>query len=80
MADKLPCPMNASELLDRYYLDMRCHVLELASAFDRIGRAEDADKAVNDVRYQRLMESFDILRQGGTDRTRTFLERLSVGD
>ena len=78
MADKLPCPMSATELLDRYYLDMRCHVLELASAFDRIERAHDADKAINDMRYKRLMESFDILRQNGTERTRTFLEKLSV--
>jgi hypothetical protein len=78
MADKLPCPMSATELLDRYYLDMRCHVLELASAFDRIERARDSQKALNDVRYKRLMESFDILRQNGTGRTREFLEKLSV--
>ncbi len=78
MADKLPCPMSAPELLDRYYLDMRCHVLELASAFDRIERARDADRVKSDMRYKRLMESFDILRQDGTERTRTFLEKLSV--
>ncbi len=78
MADKLPCPMSAPELLDRYYLDMRCHILELASAFDRIERASGSEKAINDIRYKRLMESFDILRETGTGRTKTFLEKLSV--
>ncbi len=78
MADKLPCPMSAPELLDRYYLDMRCHILELASAFDRLERAAESEKALSDRRFKRLMDSFDILKKPGSDRARTFLEMMSV--
>ncbi len=78
MSDKLPCPMSAPELLDRYYLDMRCHLLELASAFDRIERARDAEKAINDQRFKLLVDAFDILKQSGTGRAETFLRKLSV--
>ena len=32
--------MNASEILDREFLEMRARILELAACFDRIDRAD----------------------------------------
>lgn len=59
--------MNAGEILQREFLEIRCKILELAAAFDRLDRA-DGDLA-GDVRVRRLHEALDILRSTSeTDR------------
>ena len=39
---KLPCPKSGAELLDMYYLEIRCNLLEAAATFDRLERSPDA--------------------------------------
>jgi len=70
----MPSPKTASELLDQYYLDMRCHLLEYAAALDRIqGAGGTADQ-----RLARLRQAAAIATGPEPDRVRRFLERLSV--
>ena len=73
----LPLPRNASELLDLYFLEIRCNLLEAAAGLDRIDRAEGADAVKADPRYRNLTESLAILAEGGTHRARNFLMKFS---
>jgi hypothetical protein len=74
----LPNPKTARELLDLYFLDLRCHLLEAAAAFDRIERSPGAADALQDPRLQKLRAGLDILKSGGTDRAERFLSLFSA--
>lgn len=70
----MPSPKTGAELLDLYYLDMRCHLLEYAAALDRIEAAGGAP----DARLQRLRQAAEIATGTAPDRVKHFLELLSV--
>lgn len=70
----MPSPKNGTELLDQYYLDMRCHLLEYAAALDRI----QAAGGTPDKRLERLRQAAAIATGADPDRVRRFLELLSV--
>jgi hypothetical protein len=60
--------MNAKQLLDRHYLEVRAKLLEVAATLDRIDRA-DEEVPADDPRLQQLRDGIEILRQvGGGDR------------
>ncbi len=73
----LPPPKSAEELLEMYYLEIRCNLLEAAAGFDRIQRARGSDKIANDARLQRLQEAIDVLKRETPDRAETFLNLFS---
>lgn len=52
-------PLTGPEILNREFLEMRCKILDVAAAFDRLGRAEGA--ADNDPRVARLKEALTIV-------------------
>jgi len=74
----LPGPKNAMALLDMYFLDMRCHLLETAAALDRIDRAGDAETARRDPRMEKMRAALDILKGDAPDRAERFLRLFSV--
>lgn len=67
-------PKTGTELLDHYYLDMRCQLLEYAAALDRI----QAAGGTADPRLARLQQAAQIATGAAPDRVRRFLELLSV--
>lgn len=73
----LPCPKTASELLDMYYLEARCHLLETAAIFDRLRRASGAEAVKNDPRFLRLRRALEILSGDGENKAAAFLEAFS---
>jgi hypothetical protein len=70
-------PLEARKLLDLYYLDLRCHLLEVAAGFDRIERAPGGEAALADPRAVRLRASLDILASKTPDRAERFLNLFS---
>jgi hypothetical protein len=60
--------MAATVVLDRVYLDVRCRLLDVAAALDRIERADGSDEALNDPRWRQLREGIAILKSDGADR------------
>ncbi len=58
--------MNAKEILDREFLQIRSHILDIAAALDRQDRA-DGDTRF-DSRRQLLEEGLAILRSDSSDR------------
>ncbi|MEW4529222.1 MAG: hypothetical protein ACF8PG_12565 [Maioricimonas sp. JB045] len=59
---------TAQDVLERHFLELRCGLLDLAAAFDRIDRSEDADAVRDDPRMDQLRKGLRILLDGGTDR------------
>jgi hypothetical protein len=51
----MPAPLTAPEILNREFLEVRCKILELAAAFDRLARAEGS--VAGDPRIARLREA-----------------------
>ena len=65
---------SASQVLDRHYLEIRCGLLDLAAALDRVARSDGAGQLADDPRMELIGRGIDILAQGGTDRA----ERLQM--
>ena len=67
--------MNAIGILESDFLEMRHRVLDLAAAFDRIGRGSNppvgdgADTVQRDPRMVMLYEAVRMLADGKPDRT-----------
>lgn len=73
----LPNPKTANELLNMYFLEIRCHLLEVAAAFDRIERAPGGETLAKDPRLARLYQALEVLKEPGADRAKRFLDLLS---
>jgi hypothetical protein len=65
-AADMPGSLTAPEILNREFLEVRCKVLELAAAFDRLSRAEGS--VADDPRLSRLKEALQTLLERSHDR------------
>lgn len=59
---------TADAVLDRHFLELRCEILNLAAAFDRIERSNGFGSVAKDPRLAQLAEGLKILSTDGTDR------------
>ena len=59
-------PLSAPEILNREFLDVRCKILELAAAFDRLNRADGS--LADDPRLPLLREALSIMLDAPHDR------------
>ncbi len=56
--------LNPEEVLDNYYLEVRCKLLEIAAVFDRFQRAGGGDPAASrDLRLARCSRALELLRE-----------------
>lgn len=60
-------PLPAAEALDRYFLEARCKLLDVAAILDRIGRGTGAVGADADPRVAKIRQALEVLqdRSGG---------------
>ena len=71
------CPMSAIEVVDRYFLENRARLLEIAAFFDRVERCVDAAAGRSDYRYAALREAIARLADFGGDACAGILRELS---
>jgi len=62
----MPLPLTAPEVLSREFLEIRCKILDLAAALDRLERAEGS--VADDPRLARLREALTVVQSGSDDR------------
>ena len=74
---RLGSPKSARELLDMYFLDMRCALLETAAAMDRIERAEGGEAIHKDIRLRNIKDALEIIKNGKDNRAEQFLRLFS---
>jgi hypothetical protein len=60
-------PLPANEVMDRYFLEARSKLLDVAAILDRINRGANSMAIEKDPRAARIREALDILldRSGG---------------
>ena len=63
-----PSIQSASQVLDRHFLEMRCTLLDLAAALDRIERSDGWRDAKSDPRYAQLQQGISLLLAHGDNR------------
>jgi hypothetical protein len=56
-------PLPADQVLERYFLEARSKLLDLAAILDRIDRGENAARVVQDPRLQRIQEALALLQK-----------------
>jgi len=64
----MPTIQQAQQVLDRHYLEIRCGILDLAAALDRISRSDRAQDVANDPRMALIQQAIQIVESNGTDR------------
>lgn len=64
----MPTVQTAQQVLDRHYLEIRCGLLDLAAALDRLERSDGFAEANQDARLGKLREGLQILLTPGDDR------------
>lgn len=65
---------TAAQVLDRHFLEIRCGLLDLAAALDRIERSDAFAKTKSDARLEQIHEALQILATDGDNRA----ERLQL--
>jgi hypothetical protein len=61
-------PMTSDQVLDRYFLETRCKILEIAASLDRVDRAEPAGNGRVDARVDKLNQALHALLLDGPGR------------
>ena len=74
MARPPTCPMTRRQAADRYFLEHRAKLLDLAAFLDRLDRAAGDGE---DARVAELRSALAILLDGRGDRARRVLEHFS---
>ena len=77
----MAAPLTAPEVLNREFLEIRCKILELAAAFDRLQRADGA--VAGDPRLDRLREALQVLQgddEGRAEQVQLIFSREYKGD
>lgn len=64
----MPTTQTAGQVLERHYLEIRCGLLDLAAAMDRIERSEGFNLAQDDARLKLIGQAIEILSSDGSDR------------
>src|SRR3954454_6904575 len=62
----MPPLLSAPEVLNREFLEIRCEILDLAAAFDRLDRADGS--VAEDPRAARLREALSVVLESTGDR------------
>ena len=71
-----PLPLSRREVVDRYFLEHRAKVLDVAAFLDRVDRAKEGTDE-DDFRVRSLRASIALLLDGEGDRTKRVLDLLS---
>jgi hypothetical protein len=74
MAQKPTCPMTHTETVNRYFLEHRAKLLDIASFLDRLDRSESIEK---DYRIDSLLKCIQVLLEKDGGRTEQILNILS---
>jgi hypothetical protein len=72
-------PLGRESVIDRYFLEHRAKVLDVAAFLDRVDRAAAAgdSTALEDFRLRSLRAAIAVLLDGQPERARRILELLS---
>lgn len=71
-------PMSAKQVLDTYFLEARCKLIEVAATLDRVDRAPHAEDIKNDPRLAFIRDALKILESDKPNRAELIELRYSL--
>jgi len=71
-------PMNQEEVIDRYFLEHRAKVLDIAAFLDRVDRCKDGSKDFRLEALHRCIEELQSDMEGRAERIQLVLSDLST--
>lgn len=70
--------LEAAEALDRYFLEARCKLLDLAAVLDRIGRGQGAAATEQDPRLSKIRQALEVLHDQSGGRAERIQQIFSL--
>ena len=67
----------SQEVIDRYFLEHRAKLIDLAAFLDRVDRAGDAQKTKSDYRVAAMLKALEVLSDGKANRAGRILTVFS---
>ncbi len=61
-------PLDARRVLDLYFLEARCKILDLAAILDRLARAPGVEQLATDPRLLQLRRALEVLAADRPDK------------
>ena len=71
-------PLPSPQVLDRYFLDARSRLLDVAAFLDRIDRGNNTSAVADDPRLEKLWQALEIMHDGSSDRAQRILRLFSI--
>ena len=71
-------PLPASRVLEQFFLEARCKLLDLAAILDRIGRGEGASATGPDPRLVKVRQALQVLLGEGDGRAENIQKIFSL--
>jgi hypothetical protein len=71
------CPMPRDKVVDRYFMEHRAKLLDVAAFLDRIDRSEAPADADDDFRVEAMQRAIQLLGDEKGDRAKRVLELFS---
>ncbi len=78
MATVLPSSMTARQVLDAYFLEARCKLIEVAATLDRVDRAPGGQALADDPRLVFIRDALKILESSSPNRAEQIELRYSL--
>ena len=54
-------PLAASRVLEQFFLEARCRLLDVAAILDRLNRGDQAEKVMSDPRMEKIRQAIEVL-------------------
>ncbi len=71
-------PLPSQQALDRYFLEARSKLLDVAAFLDRIDRGGNAAAVADDPRLEKIRQALEVLHDGSRDRAERVLRLFSL--
>ncbi|MBM3994053.1 MAG: hypothetical protein FJ303_07855 [Planctomycetes bacterium] len=72
-------PLPANKAIDNYFFEVRCKLLDIAAALDRINRGEDAGEILaNDPRLDKIAKALEVLHDQSGGRAERIQQIFSL--
>lgn len=71
------CPMKAKGVIDRYFLENRAKIIDIAAFLDRIDRSTEVSNGYSDFRYRSIFRALHLLTELKDRRTEAILKNFS---
>ncbi|MBA4191407.1 MAG: hypothetical protein C0467_25790 [Planctomycetaceae bacterium] len=71
-------PLPAPRVLEHFFLEARCKLLDLAGILDRIGRGADVDAVTADARAEKINKAFGILMSDAPNKAELIQKLFSL--